>query len=149
MTSIKQTLLTLSAVALLSATTIAAQGRGHFGPEGRMGGGLATALDLTDAQKTQAKTIFDTERQSTKPLMQQLQTQRQSVDQAIQGGKSAEEVSAIAAQQGSLLGQLEGVRASARQQFYSILTPAQQKKYLALEQQPHHGPGATGPSSNE
>ena len=78
--------------------------------------------------------------------MQELRTQRQAVEQAIESGQSAEQVSQLAAQEGALLGQLEGIRASSRQQLYSILTPAQQKKMVALQQHVgfHGGPGGPG-----
>lgn len=144
MKSFTRAFLAFSAVTVFSAVSLLAQGPGpgHFGRGGEHF--LATALDLTDTQQAQQKTILANERAASKPLMQQLRTQREAVEQAIEGGQSAEQVSQLAAQEGALLGQLEGIRASARQQLYSILTPAQQKKMIAL-QSAHHGPGPGGP----
>lgn len=143
MKSFTRTLLTFGAAAAFSAVALLAQ---RPGP-GRFGGGhyMATALDMTDAQQSQAKTIHESERAAAKPVMEQLKTQRQAVEQAIESGQSAEQVSQLATQEGALLGQLEGIRASARQQLYSILTPAQQKKMLTLE--PHRGGGFGGPGA--
>lgn len=142
-----RTSLALSAAFLLSAASLLAQGPGGF----HRGGGdkfLATALDLTDAQQTQLKTIHTNERTAAQPIMQQLKTQREAVDSAIQSGQSAEAVAQLASQEGTLLGQLEGIRASTRQQTFAILTPAQQQKFLALHKggaghrpEPGTGPG--------
>ena len=139
-----RTFLALSAAAAFSAASLMAQGPGgpgHFG--GRGLNFLATALDLTESQQTQAKSIFSAEQASAKPVETQLRSQRQAVQAAIVAGKSADEVSALATQEGSLLGQLEGIRASAQQQFYSILNPTQQKKFAALHQ---HGTMGSAPA---
>ncbi len=47
---------------------------------------ISTVLGLTDAQKTQAKAIFDAEHQSAQPLFQQVRTVRQSLRSAATGG---------------------------------------------------------------
>jgi Spy/CpxP family protein refolding chaperone len=134
MKSFIRSTLAVSAATIFSAVCLLAQGpgAGHFGRGGNHF--LATALDMTDAQQAQMK-----------PIMQQLRTQREAVEAAIQSGQSAEQVAELAAQQGALLGQLEGIRASARQQLFSILTPAQQKKMLAMRpQRGQRGQGAPG-----
>jgi Spy/CpxP family protein refolding chaperone len=145
MKSFIRSTLAVSAATIFSAVCLLAQGpgAGHFGRGGNHF--LATALDMTDAQQAQMKTIRANERAASKPIMQQLRTQREAVEAAIQSGQSAEQVAELAAQQGALLGQLEGIRASARQQLFSILTPAQQKKMLAMRpQRGQRGQGAPG-----
>lgn len=144
MKSFTRTVFAFSLAAAFSAVSLLAQrpgpGRGgeHF---------LETALDMTAAQTTQHQTIMANEHAASKALMTQLRTQREAVEQAIESGQSAEQVSQLAAQEGTLLGQLEGVRASARQQLYSILTPAQQQKMIALQQHSGFRGGRGGPGA--
>lgn len=109
------------------------RGNGAPGQSGAMGRGhnverLATVLDLTDAQKTQAQTIFETARTSAKPVGDQLKQGRQELMDAAKANRPGSEIDSLAARQGTLMGQLSGIQAKAFASFYAILTPEQKAK---------------------
>jgi periplasmic protein CpxP/Spy len=118
----------LGATSLFAAETSAAGGGRH----GRHGGFLK-ALSLTEAQQTQAKSIFQTAHQSAQPIRQQLQQTRQSLRAAVQANNTAE-IQQLAATQGSEMGQLTAIRSSAFAKVYQILTQDQQQKLAAMQQ---------------
>ncbi len=107
---------------------------------------LTTYLDLTSTQQTQAQTIFATEQSNSKPVRQQLATQRQAVEAAIQAGQTAAQLTQLAAVEGPLLAQLEANRAIAKAQFYALLTADQQAKFVALQKL--HGPPPGAPPAS-
>jgi Spy/CpxP family protein refolding chaperone len=86
---------------------------------------LAGYLGLTDAQKAQAKTIFDNAKTAAQALRSQLQDARTNLNAAIKAGQP---VDAPAASVGNLFGQLTAIRAKAQEQFRAILTPEQLAK---------------------
>jgi Spy/CpxP family protein refolding chaperone len=88
---------------------------------------IATALDLTAAQKEQAQSILADTRQSAQPIRQQLQQSRQSLVAAIKAGDNTQ-IDQIAANQGILQGQLTAIRGKAFAQIYALLTPQQKTK---------------------
>jgi Spy/CpxP family protein refolding chaperone len=101
---------------------------------------MSTALNLTDQQKQEAKTIFMSEREGARSVRQELRQQRRTVESAIQAGKPAAEVQQIAKNEGPALASLAGMRAAAFAKFYAVLTPAQQQKLAGLHQEwrQHH-----------
>ena len=116
-------LATLSAVSLFAQTPQAAappQGRHKLGR-------IANYLNLTPAQKAQAKTIFREAGQSAKPVRQQLRETRQSLQVAITSGNS-DQIKQFAAAEGTEKGQLAAIRATAFAKLYPILTAEQQQK---------------------
>ncbi len=121
----------LGAASLFAAQTTPAQfhGRGH----GRMGAFLSNYLNLTDAQKTQAQSIFQDARQSAQPVRQQLQQTRQSLRTAVQANDTAQ-IQQLSATEGGQIGQLTAIRSSAMAKVYQILTPDQQQKLAQLQQ---------------
>src|SRR5262245_54180355 len=92
---------------LMSIFAIAAFARqGHQGPRGQHGpdgpsdpiGFLSHALDLTDAQKEQAKAIHETEHAKAGPYLKQLEEARTALTEAMAKGQFDEtKVRAIAA----------------------------------------------------
>ncbi|HWB85205.1 MAG TPA: Spy/CpxP family protein refolding chaperone [Bryobacteraceae bacterium] len=96
---------------------------------------MAKALNLTDAQKQQAKSIFQEARQTSQPLAQQLKENRQALMAAVKAGKSDAEIQQLSATQGSVLGQLIAVRTTAASKFYATLTPDQRTKADQMQQQ--------------
>jgi len=88
-------------------------------------GKVARALNLTDSQKQQAKTIFQQARQTAQPVRQQLQQNRQALVDAVKTGKTTADIQQLAAQQGTLMGQMVAIRTQAWAQFYNLLTPDQ------------------------
>ena len=124
-----------TAAALGVGGLIAAAETGHMGRHGRFGARMASELGLTDAQKAQAKTIFQNARQSAMPVRQQLRQERQAVQAAIQAGKSDAEIQQLAQAEGPQLSQLAALRASTSAKFYALLTPDQQQKLQAMRAQ--------------
>jgi Spy/CpxP family protein refolding chaperone len=94
---------------------------------GMLRGRLAQALQLTDAQKEQAKSIFEQVRQTAQPLNQQLQQNRQALAAAVKAN-DAGQIQQLALAQGTLHGQLVTIRSQAMAKFYTILTPEQRAK---------------------
>jgi Spy/CpxP family protein refolding chaperone len=132
----RKTFLVLGAATLVGAGIVIAQAP-HFGfggdPSHRINM-LATALDLTDAQKAQAQMLFDAAHQQAEPVAAQLKQGHQTMAAAVKAGKSDAELEQIANQQGALLGQLAGIHAKAFAKFYSTLTPDQKTKADKLHQ---------------
>jgi Spy/CpxP family protein refolding chaperone len=82
-------------------------------------------LNLTDAQKAQAKAIRQQAKTAAQPLRQQLQANRQSLAAAVKSNDTAQ-IQSLAAAQGSLQGQVLAIRSAADAKFYALLTPDQQ-----------------------
>jgi len=120
----------LGAAGLFAAETSQArqQWRGH----GRFGH-FMSELNLTDAQKAQAKSIFQGARQSAQPVRPQLLETRMSLRAAIQANDSAQ-IQQLSATEGNEIGQLTAIRGSAFAKVYQTLTPDQKQKAEALEQ---------------
>jgi protein CpxP len=86
--------------------------------------------DLTDAQRTQIKQIFQTSKATIKPLMQQEHQSHQAMMQLITGGNFEEaKAQAIATQGAQTHVQLEVEHAKVVSQAYQVLT-AEQKTEL-------------------
>jgi|SRR5579871_894630 len=92
---------------------------------GQMFERMATKLNLNDAQRSQAKSIFQSARESAQPIAQQLQQARVALRGAVKAGKSDAEIDQLAANAGQLSGQLTAVRTKAFAKFYAMLTPEQ------------------------
>jgi Spy/CpxP family protein refolding chaperone len=102
---------------------------------------LATLLSLTDAQKTQATTIFTNAETAAQAVMSSLQTSQESLAAAVKANNTAA-IDQAAGTIGTLQGQLTAIHAKGDAAFYAILTADQQAKYDAL---PHGGPIGRGP----
>ena len=101
---------------------------------------LLQSLDLTAAQKQQAKTIAQNTRQQVQPVAQQLKQDRESLEAAIKAGDSAQ-IQQLSAAMGTLRGQVLALRSTGRSQFYALLTPDQKAKAAAFEQKAPDVPG--------
>ncbi len=123
----------------------AGTGQGHHWAAGQNGPGskgmrgnhlafLANALNLTDAQKAQAKVLFQDARQKSQPVRQQLQSARQNLEQAIKTDNQAG-IQTAANSMSQLQSQLIVIRSGAMAQFYQQLTPDQKAKADQLESQ--------------
>lgn len=119
----------LSAASLFAAETSA----GGFHRHGRMGAFLSNQLNLTAAQQSQAKSIFQDARQSSQPVRQQLKQTRQSLRAAIQSNNTAD-IQQLSTTEGGEMGQLAAIRGTAMAKVYQILTPDQQQKLASLRQ---------------
>lgn len=94
---------------------------------------LMQQLNLTQAQKDQAKAIFQQNRQSTKMVREQLRTNREALAKAVKSDNNGE-IERLAATQGHLRGELLAKRSEAFAKFYQILTPAQRAKAEQMHQ---------------
>lgn len=95
---------------------------------------MMQALNLTDAQKQQAKSIFQQARQSAQPLRAQLKQNRAALTAAVKADDVAQ-IHTLSAQRGTLEGQLLGIRSEAQAKFYSSLTPEQKAKADQMREQ--------------
>jgi periplasmic protein CpxP/Spy len=88
---------------------------------------MAKALNLTDAQKEQIKTIMKANRTSTRPLMQQMAQNRVAMLTATSNGAFDQaKVTALANQQAQLMAQMTVQKESIQHQIYTqVLTPEQ------------------------
>ena len=104
---------------------------------------LIKALDLTAAQKQQARTILQATRQQVQPLAAQLKQDRQTLSAAIQAGDTAK-IPQISTAMGILQGQVLAIRSAGKAQFYALLTPDQKSKAVEFEQKAREVLGAKG-----
>jgi Spy/CpxP family protein refolding chaperone len=94
-------------------------------------------LNLTPAQRDQAKAIFQQARQTTQPYTQQLRQNREAMAAAVKANDGAK-IRQLAAERGRLMGQVMAVRSEATARFYSDLTPAQRTKADQIHQRIAH-----------
>jgi Spy/CpxP family protein refolding chaperone len=143
----------LGAASLFAATTPSANApavhhlHARMGGHGRMGAFLSAYLNLTPAQQAQQKTIFQSARESAKPIRHQLWQTRQELRTAVQANNPAQ-IQQLARMEGSEVGQLAAIRGTAMAKAYQILTPAQQQELAKLREahkaarEAHRGAGA-------
>jgi len=106
---------------------------GPGGPDGgglarQLGGMLGWALDLTDAQRTQVRTIVTQAMQGSQALANQLRTLREQELAAVKANKSEQELRSLAQSSATLLAQLHGAQLVTEAKVYQVLTPAQRDK---------------------
>lgn len=90
---------------------------------------MAGYLGLTADQQARAKTIREQARTAAQPIVQQLKQNRADMRAAISAGQPVDQ---LAAARGTLVGKLTAIRANAREQFRSLLTPDQIQKLAQL-----------------
>jgi Spy/CpxP family protein refolding chaperone len=88
---------------------------------------IARALNLTPAQKEQARAIQQQAKQNAQPLVMQLKTNREALAAAVKANDVAQ-IHSLSAQRGHLQGQLLGIRSEARAKVHATLTPEQKAK---------------------
>jgi len=138
----KNRVLTIAGGSLLAAGMVFAQtgtptqnppaGHARFHRGGMMGR-LASRLNLTDAQRQQARGIFEDLRTQAQPLRAQLQQGRQALMSAAEAGQSADQLNQLAQAQAGPMIQLAALRAQAFGKLYAILTPAQQQQFQTMQ----------------
>jgi len=130
------TVVTLALALLLGAGVAVSQTAGEhhgfsrgMGPEGHMLAKMTEYLGLTDAQQAQAKQIFQAEKPTVKPLMQQLHQSEQQMQQLITSGNFDEaKAREIASQESQTRTELEVQRAKVHAQIFNLLTADQKTK---------------------
>ena len=98
---------------------------------------LATSLNLTDAQKATALSIFTTSITDAQTIQTSLRTNQTSLSDAVKKNDTAT-IDSVSAASGVLQGKLMAINAKADAAFYAILTADQKAVYDAM---PHGGPG--------
>jgi Spy/CpxP family protein refolding chaperone len=128
----------VAALALLAALPVLADDRASGGTRLDY---LAGYLSLTDAQKTQAKTIFDAANTATETARGQLDAAQEALATAVKANRSDAELDRLAAATGVIQGQITAIRAKANAKFYALLTTEQKAKYDAMGDRGSRGPG--------
>jgi periplasmic protein CpxP/Spy len=101
-------------------------GRNHDGARG--GQRMAEALNLTDAQKEQAKAIREKYRASSQDVRTQMRTLHDQLKAAREANNTAE-VDRLNQQRETLMANAKETWTAQRNEFRSILTPEQQAKF--------------------
>lgn len=128
-----------AAIVALVAASLFAQAKvnpTHAGHQGRFVRVMGAALNMTDAQKAQAISIFKQARESARPVRRQLMATRGSLRAAAQAGNT-QQIQQLSATEGNQLGQIAAIRSSAFSQVFKTLTPDQQQKLVALQAAMH------------
>ena len=119
------------AAGMAFAQNAPAQNSPHAGRHGAQAGSmidrLSARLNLTDAQKQQAQSIFAEARKSAQPVRDQIRQDKQALAAAVKSG-SQTDIDRISNNMGPLLAQASAIRAKAFAQFYATLTPDQKSK---------------------
>lgn len=98
---------------------------------------MMKALNLTDAQKQQAKAIFQEARQKTQPVRAELGQNRQALRDAIKADNKIE-IQKLSKSDGELMGRLLAAHNEARAKFYNLLTPEQRAAAQKLHAEFRH-----------
>ena len=132
----KHSLLNATAVAALAAAMAFGQNTptqdkpAHKGRAGRgaVMGRFGADLNLTDAQKQQASSIFSASRETARSLGTQLKQSREALAAAVKSGASDAEIEKLSNNLAPLLAQSTANHAKTFAKFYSILTQEQKDK---------------------
>ncbi len=137
----KSILITLAVLVASVGAVLAAQtaqnqmGQWHHGPGGLMQH-VTREFNLTDAQQTQVKAMWESEKPNVIPLLQQLAGASKQMAIVTAGGTFDEaKVAPIANQQAQTIAQLLVEKEKLSSKFYQILTPEQRTKFDTVRQQ--------------
>ena len=126
----------LTAAVALSQTFARTHMHGHGMFGGSMMGFHARALNLTDDQRTQMKSVMAKEKPALKPLFTQLATTRQQIRQLEMSDTFDEaKVRELATQQAQTMTELTVQQARIHSELYQLLTPDQKTKLTQMMQQ--------------
>jgi Spy/CpxP family protein refolding chaperone len=113
---------------------------------------MTEKLGLTDAQQSQAKQIFDKEKPTIDPLMQQMKQVHDQLRVLEQSGIFDEaKVRTLATQQAQIMTELTVEKARVHSQLFQILTPDQRteaNKLMESHHGWHGGPPPDGPPAD-
>ncbi|MBC7926360.1 MAG: Spy/CpxP family protein refolding chaperone [Bryobacteraceae bacterium] len=122
----------LIAAGVTVVPTFAGPGRMASG-HGRHMGRMSAALSLTDAQKANAKQIFEDSKREAQPIAEQMRQVRADLEVAVKEN-NASAIASLSTRQGQLAGQLSEIRSRGMASFYAQLTPEQKAKAADLKQ---------------
>jgi Spy/CpxP family protein refolding chaperone len=111
------------------------RGWGHHGPLGY----VAHELNLSDAQKSQIKSLWEAERPTVASLVQELASEGKEMDSATaQGNLDDSKVQAIATRQGETIAKLLVEKERLKSKIYTnVLNPEQRTKADELQKKWH------------
>ncbi|MGA8538416.1 MAG: Spy/CpxP family protein refolding chaperone [Terriglobales bacterium] len=136
MKSTRIRILTIGAAVMLAVAAAIAQGmHGHGGP-GREFHHMLKQLDLTADQQTQVKAIFEKEKPTMQPLMQQMRQNHESM-KALEATGTFDEgkTRTLATQNAQTMVELQVEHARIKSEIMQILTPEQKTKLTQLQTQ--------------
>jgi periplasmic protein CpxP/Spy len=139
MKSTRTRVLAISAALLVAVAVALAQGmHGHGGPMGHgfehMLGFYADRLDLTSAQQDQIKAIWQKEKPTLQPLMQQLKQFHSDMNKlGTDGAFDEAKVRALATQQSQTMIELAVQHARIKSEMVQVLTADQKAKLAQLQ----------------
>ena len=107
--------------------------RHGYGMHAQRTGFFAKALNLTNDQKAQMKTIMQKEHPTLKPLMKQERQINQQLRQYVEGPYDEVKVRALAAQKSQIETELTVAHTRIHNQMYQLLTTDQQSKLKEME----------------
>ncbi len=133
-------LVAMGAMFIVAQTADKPEGKRGFGKKGfgKRGGQamMFRGLDLTEEQKAQMKQIRQSNRETIKPIREQMKANRQRLAElSANGNFDQAQVQALAAQQGSLSSQMIVERERVKSQIFQILTPEQKAKAAEMKAQ--------------
>lgn len=132
----------VAAIAVITALPLAAQNQNQNSGSSFRLNFLAGYLSLTDAQKTQAQTIFTAADTALQTANGTLTAARTALNASIKNNPADAEVDRLAAAVGTVEGQIAAIRTKAEVKFYALLTAEQKTKYDQLLS--GNGQGAPG-----
>jgi len=148
--------LSIAAAIFLGVAALFAQGMHGHGPDGdfhHMLGFYADKLDLSGAQQDQIKAIWEKEKPTLKPLMEQMHQNRTAMNAlAASGAFDEAKTRALATQNAQTMIELEVQHARIKSEMMQTLTADQKTKLTQIEaehqsrMQSHMKDGAAHPS---
>lgn len=123
-----------TAVALSAGLAVAgANGhRGDFGGHGREGEMFGDALNLSDAQKQQIRSIREASREQNKAFFEKIRATREEFEAAKKSNDTAK-TDALKATVEAQRAQMQQIREAEKQQILNVLTPEQQTQFQTME----------------
>ena len=88
---------------------------------------MATNLNLTEAQKTEAKAILKQSHEAARQFAPQLKQNREALAAAVKANNAAE-IERLSAERGNLMGKMTALHSEAFAKIYQGLTPEQRTK---------------------
>ncbi|MGA7291076.1 MAG: Spy/CpxP family protein refolding chaperone [Terriglobales bacterium] len=154
MKSTRIRILAIGAAMMLAATAMFAQGmHGYGGPDGGFGhmlGFYSNYLDLSSAQQDQIKAIWEKEKPTLQPLMQQMRQNRANMTALENSGPFDEaKTRALATVNAQTQIELEVQHARIKAEMMQVLTPDQKSKLAEFEAKQaarHAGPPPPPPA---
>jgi Spy/CpxP family protein refolding chaperone len=146
--NIRKTIASAACAALIAGVALAQPHghMGHMGPMGKSGAAgmeehLASALNLTDAQKASAKQIHADLMTKAQPLMTKMRQQRDELKTLLNGtNPDATEVGQKVIAAHDTRNQLKALHEDFANRFSALLNADQKAKFQAMRQRFEHGP---------